>query len=141
MTAPKRAPKAKRDLGDNAKRRDGKVGYGRPPRAYQWKPGQSGNSKGRRKGSKNTDTIFREILDHKIEVRVGGLQRKITVREAIVTKIAEDALKGDPKAAAFVLSRYDRLQNSESSSEAVTQDDHDIINAYLQRLLKKEQKD
>jgi hypothetical protein len=32
--------------------RDEDVGYRKPPRAYQFKPGQSGNPKGRRKGRK-----------------------------------------------------------------------------------------
>ena len=72
-----------------------KVGYGNPPKQHQFQPGQSGNSKGRPKGAKSTATLLREILDRKIEVRTGATVRKISVREAILTRFAEAALKGD----------------------------------------------
>ena len=54
---------------------------------HQFQPGQSGNRKGRPKGAKNTATLLREILDRKIEVRSGSTVRKISVREAILTRI------------------------------------------------------
>jgi Family of unknown function (DUF5681) len=41
---------------------DYKVGKGRPPLSTRWKPGQSGNPKGRPKGAKNMMTCFREAL-------------------------------------------------------------------------------
>ena len=83
------------------------VGYGKPPREHRFQSGQSGNPKGRPKGAKNTDTLVREILDRKIDVRTGGTIRKISVREAMLTRFAEFALKGDMKPAAFLLYRYD----------------------------------
>jgi hypothetical protein len=73
------------------------VGYGRPPKQNQYQPGQSGNPKGRPKGRKNTATLLREILDRMIEVRNGSTIRKISVREAMLTRFAESALKGDTK--------------------------------------------
>jgi hypothetical protein len=79
-----------------------RVGYGRPPKDHRFQPGQSGNRKGRPKGAKNTVTLLREILDRKIEVRTGSTVRKISVREAILTRFAESALKGDTKSAAFL---------------------------------------
>ncbi len=45
------------------------VGYGRPPTEHQFKPGKSGNRRGRPKGSKNEATLINEILNRKIEVR------------------------------------------------------------------------
>jgi hypothetical protein len=121
--------------------RAGDVGYGRPPRARQYKPGQSGNPKGRPKGKQNTDTVIREILDRKVEVRVGGALRKITVRQAILTRFAEDALKGNPKSAAFLFNRYDALNSEETPNEVVNQDDQAIIDAFAQRLLQTERKE
>ena len=59
---------------------------------------------------KNTFTVLRDILDRKIEVRIGGTLRKMSVREAILTRFAEAALKGDTKSAAFLLQRYDMIE-------------------------------
>jgi len=42
---------------NNAQEKDS-VGYCRPPIAKQFKPGQSGNPRGRKKGVKNVATIF-----------------------------------------------------------------------------------
>jgi hypothetical protein len=53
------------------------VGYKRPPVDRQFKPGQSGNPKGRPKGRKNLKTIVVEALHKKVKVRdkMGRLER------------------------------------------------------------------
>ncbi len=58
------------------------VGYGKPPRHSRFKPGQSGNPKGRKRGSKSTGTLLREILDEKVVVREGNREKKLTRKEA-----------------------------------------------------------
>jgi hypothetical protein len=73
------------------------VGRGRPPLLTRWKPGQSGNSKGRPIGAKNIMTCFRQELNRKIDIRTGGRVRRVTAREAIAMTITNRALKGDPK--------------------------------------------
>src|SRR6202171_1150154 len=85
---------------------DEDVGYGKPPRAYQFKPGQSGNPPGRTKGAKNEETILRELLQHKVRINENGKVRKITVLEAILRKVAEDCLRGNIKSVGFLLNRY-----------------------------------
>lgn len=62
---------------------ENEVGYGKPPRTHQFKPGQSGNPKGRPKGAKSEATILYELLHRKIPIREGGKTRKVTVLEAI----------------------------------------------------------
>lgn len=109
------------------------VGYSRPPKQHQFQPGQSGNRKGRPKGVKNTSTLLREILDRKVEMRSGDRRRRISVREAMLTRFAEAALKGDVKSAAFLLQRYDMIDGSkEHATDVATQDEQEIIDAYLQ---------
>ena len=115
------------------------VGYGKPPRQHQFQPGQSGNRKGRPKGVKNTSTLLREILDRKIEMRSRGRPRKISVREAMLTRFTESALKGDIKSAAFLLQRYDMIDaGSEHPTDIATQEEQEIINAYLQDYSKRQ---
>lgn len=41
---------------------DNKVGYGKPPRENQYKPGESGNLNGRPKGSSNFASYLRKRL-------------------------------------------------------------------------------
>jgi uncharacterized protein DUF5681 len=84
-----------------------RVGYGKPPKEHRFQPGESGNPKGRPKGSKNTSTLLRKILDRKIEVRTGASVRKASMREAILIRFADAAPKGDTKSAHFLLQRYD----------------------------------
>lgn len=113
--------------------RSGKVGYGKPPVEHQFRPGKSGNPKGRRKGSKNTQTLLREILDGKVGIRVGGEAQKISIREAILRRIVEDALKGNPKSAAFLFKGYDSIEANETFTDELNADDQAIINDFLNR--------
>jgi hypothetical protein len=109
------------------------VGYGKPPRAHQFQPGQSGNGKGRPKGARDTLTLLREILDRKIEMRIRGIVRKVSIREAMLTRFAESALNGDIKAAAFLLQRYDMLgTGNEDATDSAMQDDLEIIKAFFE---------
>src|SRR6185437_14934900 len=104
------------------------------PRAHQFKAGQSGNPKGRPKGSKNESTILREILHRKIGMRDEGRMRKVMVLEAIFLRIAEQSLKGDTKSAAFILNRYGALVSGELQRADIGEDDREILEAFARRL-------
>lgn len=79
------------------------VGYGRPPKTSQFKKGQSGNPKGRPKGSKNLSTIVQAALNATVMVNENGKRRLITKLEAIVTQAVNKAAAGDPQAFRHVL--------------------------------------
>jgi hypothetical protein len=76
----------------------GEVGYGRPPRASQFKPGQSGNPKGRPKGSLNVATVLERTLREKLVINEGGRRREITKLEAAVKQLTNKAASGDARA-------------------------------------------
>jgi hypothetical protein len=80
------------------------VGYGRPPTASQFQPGQSGNPNGRPKGVRNASSIARDALERTINVKVKGTWRKMTVRKAACLRLAERAVAGDAKALDYLLS-------------------------------------
>lgn len=104
------------------------TGYGRPPREHRWKPGQSGNPKGRRKGSKNLATIVRELANGKVMIReADGKRRYLTNPEAILHLANNKALKSDPKAMAFMLSLYREFDaNPEAANDLKKPDPADI---------------
>jgi hypothetical protein len=114
------------------------TGYKKPPKEHRFRPGQSGNASGRPKGRKNSATLLCEILDRKIQVRNGITIRKISVREAILTRFAESALKGDTKSATFLLQRYDGSEAVQDNADATTTpEEQEIIDRYLEAYLKK----
>ncbi len=107
MTDPKDS-KDPSDSNDSKKdQKDYEIGRGKPPKATQFKKGQSGNSKGRPKGSKNLKTIWSHQLSETVPVVQQGKKRKIQKQEAIVTQVINQAASGNLKAIAMVL-QHDR---------------------------------
>ncbi|MGO9303042.1 MAG: DUF5681 domain-containing protein [Candidatus Korobacteraceae bacterium] len=114
------------------------VGYKKPPRQTQFKPGQSGNPKGRRKGSKNFGTVFAEELRTPIEVTEHGKRKRISKRQAIVKQAVNKAVTGDPKATAVVLNeaRFHESQNQFSGPQdvIVSPEDQKVMDNLLRRI-------
>lgn len=86
---------------------DSEVGYGRPPANTRWQKGQSGNPRGRPKGTKNINTMVHEVLTRRVKVRDGEALRKVPFLEAMFLNLAAMAMKGNIKAFQFLLSAYD----------------------------------
>src|SRR6185436_20899389 len=80
------------------------VGYGRPPVHTRFKPGQSGNPKGKPKGQKKLAAVFRDILNEQVSIREGDKVPKVSKVEAMFRAIALKAMKGDPKAFQTIVS-------------------------------------
>ena len=83
------------------------VGYGKPPTHTRFKPGQSGNPKGRPKGSKNKRPGLQEermkdiILDEAyrgITVRDGDRNVTMPMVQAVIRSMAVNAAKGQHRA-------------------------------------------
>ena len=80
-----------------------KVGYGKPPKASRFKPGSSGNAKGRPKGSKNLKTLIRRAMTSTIAIQEGSRTRWVSKIEGVVLRQLQDALKGNDRAAMAVI--------------------------------------
>src|SRR5947209_15988833 len=106
-----------------------RVGYRKPPEHSKFKPGQSGNPRGKPKGAKNYDTILHQILHRKLSVRDRGSIRQVPLIEAMLLKFAEEALRGNPKAAAFLLNRYAPEEPEEASTQDLSREDQQILDA------------
>jgi hypothetical protein len=108
----------------DAKKDNYEIGYGKPPKASRFKKGQSGNPKGRKKGSRNPETIFNELLGLEIALRENGQTRMIPIREALARRVVESGLKGTVRDAKAV---YQLLE--EIAPNALRPEDHEIEEA------------
>ena len=76
---------------------DYKVGYGRPPKHGQIKPGEVRNKRGKARGTRSLKNDVREILNMPVPLNDPGRKRKVTTRKAALLKLREKALKGDSR--------------------------------------------
>lgn len=76
---------------------DYEVGYGKPPKHTRFQKGQSGNPKGRPKGSKNMGTLLGEVLAQKVTVTENGQNRRIPYKEAFVRRLAAKGIEGSTR--------------------------------------------
>ncbi len=114
------------------------VGYKKPPCQTQFKPGQSGNAKGRPKGSKNFATVFEKELLTPIPVTENGKRKKMSKLEAIIKGTINKAVTGDPKATVVVLDEA-RLHESQNQvpvpqDTIVSPEDQRVIDNIVRRI-------
>ena len=88
----------------DAKKSDYAVGYGKPPAHSRFQPGQSGNPKGRPKGSLNLATAVNRALKEKVTVIENGRRKTVTKLDAAIKGLVNRAVKGDAKAMQQMLS-------------------------------------
>jgi len=73
-------------------------GYGHPPKATQFRKGQSGNPRGRPK-NRHREIPYNAILGRMITIREEGKERRVTVAEAFLLQLVQKGLAGDSAAA------------------------------------------
>ena len=81
------------------------IGYGRPPAGTWFKPGKSGNPKGRPKGRKNLTTYIEQELDMKIPITENQQHKLIPKKQAIAKQLVNQAALGDLKAGAMLMNQ------------------------------------
>lgn len=94
-----------------------KVGYRNPPVHTRFKPGQSGNPSGRRKGSQNLKTLFNKILNEEVSLREGERVKKISKAEAVLRGVVVGALRGDTRSLAMLLRMAEQAGGFQDPSE------------------------
>lgn len=82
---------------------DYEVGYGKPPKHSEFKPGVSGNPKGRVKGQKGLKTDLAAALDAPQTIKVNGKALTGRRQQLAVMALAARAAAGDLKAAQTLL--------------------------------------
>ena len=80
------------------------VGYKKPPRHSQFKPGNRCNPKGRGKRKVETEAeILKRVLNFPAEFRHRGKSKRAPRIEVLIRSLGAAALKGDVGAAAMLL--------------------------------------
>jgi hypothetical protein len=105
---------------NTAERSHYEIGKGKPPKKYKWRPGQSGNARGRPKGAKNIATIFARELARRVQIQENGRTKVLSVKELIVRRIINSALKGEHKAIAMMIALEPQIARASTVVEMIT---------------------
>jgi hypothetical protein len=110
------------------------VGYGKPPIATQFRPGKSGNPRGRPKGAKNIDTLMAEELASPVKIREQGVDQTVSKAHAIVKKVLASAMSGDMRASSAVFGWHaQKAARNQDTDEELSAEDHEILEALQNR--------
>jgi Family of unknown function (DUF5681) len=82
-----------------------RVGYCRPPMGTRFRPGQSGNPRGRRKGARNLSAVIAAALSERVAVNENGRRCRISKLEAAVKQLVNRAASGETRATQLLLPR------------------------------------
>ena len=118
--------------------RDYQVGYGKTPVETRFKPGQSGNPKGRPKGLQSIGTLLQKALLTRVTLQENGRPRHITIQEVIIRGLVNDAAKRDPKAMRVLFALLERHlvpEDTENASGGIQSGDQAIIEDFQARLM------
>lgn len=96
------------------------VGYGKPPRSTRFQKGQSGNPRGRPKGSKSASALLEQALSAPVSINEGGTTRVIEQRMALFKSLVARAIKGDARAAALVIRLMEQVERMTPASPPIT---------------------
>jgi hypothetical protein len=115
----------------------GRVGYRNPPEHTRFKKGQSGNPKGRPKGTLNLVTVLARTLREKVIINEHGQRRVVTKLEAAIKQLVNKAASGDLAAlrhlAGLVQSAEEQAAQTPPVNPPLGEDDQKVVQGILER--------
>lgn len=124
-------------MAENESPSDERVGYGRPPKSTQFAKGQSGNPKGRPKGSKNLPNLLAKALTEKVIINKNGRKKTVTKGEAAIKQLVDKATAGDLSALRLLIALTTTIENAvppETKQSTASESDQKIIQRLFERL-------
>lgn len=130
-------------LGKTRKSQSGdyRVGKNKPPVESQFRPGQSGNPKGRPKGKTTVHEQVSTLLARKIPVPENGVTRMMSLQETMLLAVGQKAVRGDLKAVAFLLNLREATRDNTSTlidPASLAAFDQATLRRYMQDVLDRE---
>ena len=120
------------------RKRDYEVGYRKPPLHSRFKPGQSANPAGRKKGVANFKTDLEDTLQLPVQLSEAGKTKLVSTQQAALARLKQKALAGDGRAIDEALKLAIELDDEAESSGATGQldaVDHAILTAFIEEIL------
>ena len=114
--------------------KDYEVGYCRPPKEYQFKPGTSGNYKGRPKKKSDFKSDLAEIIEKDVPVNINGQYVTMSTRKAVLQVLVAKALKGENTALKMLISvLISQPEEQEEIIEGLSVNDSQLLQDYINR--------
>jgi len=114
------------------------VGYGKPPQHTQFKPGQSGNLKGRPKGTRNLATDLEEELREMVTIREGGKVKKFSKQRIMIKATMANSMKGSVPAFNAITALCERLlaaPEDDAPVKEISPEDTEILKDFAIKIL------
>jgi len=122
---------------------DYKVGPGRPPKEYQFKPGQSGNPKGAKRKPKSVapdlKAALEQALSKPIKLKQGEKERIVSMAVAGIEQLVVQFAKGNPHARRDLFAVADKLRvdllagQQQAIQDALAANHEAILRTYVER--------
>ncbi len=116
---------------------DDEVGYGKPPRATQFMKGQSGNPKGRPKGTRNLKSDLLDELQERVHIREGTSRTQVSKQRAIIKRLIAKSINGDTRSMNIVLNLMLRVLEpyfEDDPGEPLDEQEREILETLQVRL-------
>lgn len=119
---------------------DYQIGYGKPPQHTRFRKGESGNRRGRPKGTQNLKADLLAELGEQVLVREGQVEKRISKQRALVKSLLAKGIRGETRASAILLGMMVRLLDVEGTASAetpLTADERAVLLALEERILRR----
>src|SRR5262245_37056540 len=132
------AKRRKTNIGSSAGKDDYEVGYGKPPKHGQFKPGQSGNPGGRRKGLRNFKTDVLATPKMPVKFGLGARPPTRSTQQSALMMMRNKACQGHDRSLERLFDfaqRFNSDAGETGAGQTLSADDQAILDAHKAEIL------